>query len=148
MLSDDDPVQSLLKGRVRIPILNTEQLREFAKTGKFEPELHDNWELTASSLMKNRGIAARVFDGSMRPIFERDAMLIIDLDRAPKQDDYVFAYIHSQDEIIFRKYQTIPNLSLMPVNTDLFKTISLHENDKICGIKICGIVIEARWSLV
>lgn len=74
-------------------------------------------------------------DTSMSPRIEKGAVLVIDPELTPKENDFVVAVgSFCQLPIIRRFEKRKEECALIPVNTQLFKEIKLSSQDKILGV--------------
>ncbi len=106
-----------------------------------KPDMHCDWVLTDPNI--DGGSFAMILKGeSMAPQFYEDTVLIVDINKTPKNRDFVMAYCHENQEILFR--QLIIDGSyrfLKPINA-MFPTLQLKDSDQIIGL-----VVQSRNKL-
>lgn len=74
-------------------------------------------------------------DTSMSPRIEKGAVLVVDPELTPKENDFVVAYgSFCQVPIVRRFVKQKEGYALIPINTELFKEIKLGKKDKILGV--------------
>jgi SOS-response transcriptional repressor LexA len=125
-----------------IPVIAWEQACHWQEViSGIKPDTHYNWILTDPNI--DGGSFAMILKGeSMSPQFYEDTVLIVDINKIPKNRDFVMAYCHDNQEILFR--QLIIDGSyrfLKPINA-MFPTLQLKESDQIIGL-----VVQSRNKL-
>lgn len=101
------------------------------------------WVETTEPLSE-KSFALRVKDSTMQPLFNEDAILLIDPTVQPKNKDYVVVAIENSPEPTFRQiFFDGTDVYLKPLNPE-FKTIFLDKNAKY---QFLGVVIEVKMIL-
>ena len=80
--------------------------------------------------------AVRVVGDSMYPQFEDQSVLICSTLREPKNRDFVLAYIHKLNRIVFRQLFLDSSMMILKSINPNFPVIQLNEKDCIVGIVI------------
>jgi SOS-response transcriptional repressor LexA len=125
-----------------IPILAWEQAFHWQEIiNGIKHKVIDEWVLTDPNI--DGGNFALIFKGdSMFPQFHENTILIIDTYQAPKNRDFVIAYCHDNQEILFRQLIIDGSYKfLKPINT-IFPSLQLKELDQIIGL-----VVQSRNNL-
>lgn len=145
MKFEDNPETQFIQSQKRVPILEWKQIKSWIEheniPGNISYQSH-NWILTNSDIGE-KGYAVRLIDKSMYPRFDQNTIAIINLKKLPHYNDFVIAYLKDFEDIVIRQYEQDPNGNsiLKPINTAMYKTITITQNDEIWGV-----VIEARWQ--
>jgi SOS-response transcriptional repressor LexA len=144
MISEDDPKTKLIQSQKRIPVIKWLDIGKWVDQGlRNTMQIHDNEWILISSETSDRCFALRLHDKSMFPRFDLNTILIIDPDRSPQHKNFVIVRINKTEEILFRQYEKINSvIRLNPMNTEIYKTITLKNEDIIHGV-----MVEARWQL-
>ncbi|MEO8401578.1 MAG: LexA family transcriptional regulator [Gammaproteobacteria bacterium] len=145
MNPEDDPHYKLINAQNRVPILAPNQvkpgLQEHFLSLKSNENI-SNWLLTTANTGKN-GFAIIVQDKSMYPRFDQGTIIVVNPEKQHKDREFVLAYISSIDDVIFRQveFHNDGSVILYPINTAMYKQITLEKNDQIIGA-----LVEARWQ--
>ena len=140
---DDTPEIKLMKSQKGIPIIQWCDIEKWVNQNFDSTMDQKNEWILINSEGSNNCFAVRLQDKSMYPRFEQNTILIIDPERIPQNKDFVISRLNKTGEFIFRQYEVLDSdIRLSPMNTEIYKTIILKNNDVICGV-----MVEARWQL-
>jgi SOS-response transcriptional repressor LexA len=120
----------------KIPLLNYEQATQWPEV---QEDLSGNEQLFTDAKIGSHAYALAVKDASMEPQFPKDTLLIIDIEKEPKDRSFVVATIKSYPEVIFRQLLIDgPYKYLKPISPDFdqFKMMLLGKDDKISGVLV------------
>lgn len=141
----DDPDTQLINSQKRVPVLDWKQIKNWINQN------NEAGNLLASAkeyILTNVDIAVSSFafrlqDKSMYPRFDQDTIVIVNPERTPRNKDFVIVYFKEIDDFVFRQYEFENNtIILKPVNTAMYKTITMGKDDSILGV-----MVEARWQI-
>lgn len=125
-----------LKLQSRVPVV---LIDEVIKQHPLNPL---SWLFTTANTGE-KGFAITLHDKSMYPRFDINTTVIVNPDKKPENKEFVIAYIHSADDVVFRQLESDgKNFILKPINTTMYKPITLTKDDKIMGV-----MVEARWQM-
>lgn len=143
MNPEDDPQYKLLSAQNRVPVVTYNQVKLYCRKHirSFDNESVLEWLLTTANSGEN-GFAVKIQDKSMYPRFELGTTVIINPDKKPSDKEFVLAYICSIDDIIIRQLEfNNKTIILKPINTAMYKQLTLEKDDQIIGT-----LVEARWQ--
>lgn len=144
MFVADDPKQQFFKNYSRVPLLNSDALRQVFINDQLLNEYKANSWLPLKTT-EDDVFAITMTDTSMDPFIPAESTVFIK--RIYGSQDlsckYLFAYLEKFDTFVIRERCTImPDVFLTPKNLDLFKEIKLDST-----VRIIGIVTDCLWHL-
>lgn len=137
-----------IKNEKSVPLLSFNQIREWKIYNHTLKLTKDNINIPVTEDISENSFAVRLNDRAMSPKFDLETIIIVDptLSISIAQITnhcYALVYIAQEDFIVFRNLVVIDNIKqLSPINSHIYKNITLQENDVILGI--CR---EARWNI-
>ncbi len=130
-LSPSSQIQGSL---VRVPVLNWEESVNFPQTDLVNHQLWVSFESESSST--NSLFALEVNGEAMWPYFDKGSIIIINTNSEPKSRNFVVVYIAKSKEIILRQLLIDGKLKILTPINNLFKPLTLEEEDHIIGVVI------------
>ena len=122
----------LATANTSLPIIAWNEARDWKKTiDSIAEENYFAWIVMDS---KDTGaFAVKVVGDAMWPQFQENTLLIIDPLQPYKNRDFVIAYIHKNDEIVFRQLITEGKYKLLKAINPIFPIIEIDDCDEIIG---------------
>ena len=124
MLSEENMKQ--VAPQKHMPILTVEQIINWIATDAL-PDLnkHTQWEI-AIPYASDKTFAFVLQDKAMWPRLDQGTLVAIEPLKKPQNNDFVFAYIKSQDAIVLRQLLIKENDSVLhSLNSDFYKDVIL-----------------------
>jgi SOS-response transcriptional repressor LexA len=140
MLPSEDPCHKLFTEQKKVPLITFRKLKQYIKDGKSLQRIQSGNCVLTKTPMSNNSCALELDNQAMAPQFKIGTLIFIDMLQAPKNNDYVIAYLKNIDELLFRQFQNSNNNSvLVPLNNLAYKNILITTD-----VIISGVVKEAR----
>lgn len=144
MILSNDPYYRLYTSQKKIPILSEEIILDlyqnnFQNIGNAEA---NNWILS-DACNNDQCFAFLLKDKSMFPRFDQNSIIVVNPCIQNTNSNFVVAYIESANSFVFRQLIMDGTQKILrPINSTIYKSITLTDNDKIIGT-----VCETRWKI-
>lgn len=140
--SSNDPRHDIFKDYKSVPILASDSLIAFAKTGKLNSDNRNQQAVFKTT--ESDVFCVVVNDLSMLPFFPKGAKLLFKkLNKKEVSSGIVITYLPGFDAVLIRELQKKDHsVFLLPKNRTLFKEIELPKDAAILGL-----AIECQFSI-
>ncbi len=136
MTDQQDPLYQLARTYNRIPLMSIDETRIFQSEAQRDLESSPTQWIFASKTLGDYCFAVQLTDTSMKPIFPKGAIIILDQEKRALNNSYVLIKLIKQNEIIFRKLSLSAQPKIIPLNSDMYNSIDLDNKDKILGCAV------------
>lgn len=119
----------------RVPVYEMEDILKAAQKQKNFSNLAPTSSIKTDSIGCNKAIAFYLQDQAMYPSFSLNTLLIFDMVKNADEDDYVLAYLHDTEELVFRQLAYSDEaIILKPFNSKSYKSRELTSPDALIGV--------------
>lgn len=124
----------------QVPVVSSENLLEYARTGAWPEEIMNNSASVASvavtQTVKAGSVAFRMMNDSMSPVIPEGAYMVVEPHERVKPKSYVVAYVNDglHEHITVGQYDIVNGKEYFRPANDRYAPIEKNPNDRILGI--------------
>lgn len=130
MTTEEDTEYQLFLKQKQVPLITFDDIIFWLR----EKSLHHDWPIfLIDSDIGDSSFAIKINNAAMKPLLNKDEIIIFDTKRQPKDGDLVIVKLKEQDEIIIRTFSLKEKPELVPANVHMYKSIPFNRGDTILG---------------